>query len=277
MTRAPLYCFGGGDPAPAQTAGADDGVIVVLAAQDRRPQEVRESPGREAVPSDFRLFYPYARVIRDASPREWSGLIHRLNDNFGFNNFALDPGGGGLGIRKELASTRQLIEGVECDRVPLVTRDDVGVVEGRFILTLVSRRDPGIQALWPSLLGDDVLKSQLHTEMYQALHAGLLTLPPKQDDVPRARREAWPDEKRWALSNLEAGVKQLGRVTVITNHDGTQVTTKNGVRKFATTGRDDIAMALIYAYIAFLVWLRMGGAAGEEDGSGSESDEMRTW
>lgn len=277
MSRIPAelrsWFFGAADPAPAQSARADDGAIVVLRATERTPANERD-PGREAVESDFTIDYVLARVLRDAGVEQWSGSIHDLNDRFGFSNFVLDPGGGGMLIRKQLALSRQIVGGAEVTRIPIVTRDSTDVVQGQFILTMYQRAAAGIDQTWTGLQGDDVLKDYTHAAFKQALDGGLPAFPKPLEEWTKEEFRGLGPEQVWTLKNLDAGRAQLLKIVQLTNPDGAPMFTTRNARQFKSSGRDDIAMAIIYAYLAFVVWLRMGGAAQEGGGLGDEDHGM---
>ena len=44
---------------------------------------------------------------------------------------------------------------------------------------------------------------------------------------------------------------------ILISDDGVVMTTKRGARQFVVHGRKDIAYAMMYAWIAYLTWLRM--------------------
>lgn len=246
------HYFGAADPAPAQTAEADNGAVAVIRAVDLRPDSDRD---RRAVESDFRLDFVYARVIRNVSTRQWAGFIHRLHDNFGLSGFVLDPGGAGLMIRKDLAEPRQLIDNQEVMRMPIVTRDDSTVVEGRFILTMFRPKDPGIERVWKDCTSSDLLNDFAHAGFKQAMDGRHVTWPRPAKEWIREDVHGWGEEMHWCLKNLDAMRRELVKVTVVTDADGRVQFTRNNARQFVARGRKDIAYAGLYCYVAFRVWL----------------------
>ena len=54
-----------------------------------------------------------------ASARQWAGIIHQHHQRFRFERICMDPNGGGTLIKRELISTRQLINGVDTDVTPI--------------------------------------------------------------------------------------------------------------------------------------------------------------
>lgn len=271
------WFFLAADPAPAQSAKADDGALVILRAE--AGAEMLEDPEREAVPGDFELGFVYARKLRNAGVRQWSGVIHALHDRFSFANIVLDSGAGGGGgmIRKELASSRQLYVHEEVERVPIVTRDSVDVVQGQFLLTLAKCLDPGVAALWPGLGGTDVLNDYLHANLKEALDHALLAFPKPRAEWSGVEWGALTVEQQWTVMNLDEARAQLARIVLLTKPDGTPLFTSRNARRFQSSGKDDLAMGCAYAYLAFLVWLKLGGAAGEGGGGLAESDYGDGW
>ncbi len=262
------FFFGGIDAAPSATQAADDGAIVTLRGIDRRPASIaRESVATE---TDFQLDYVFARRMRSADVAVWAGMIHKYHRQFGFASIVMDPHGGGAFFQAELRKHKATVDGLESTVVPLITRDDGTVLDGLAILSMMRLRDPGIQRVWPSLLGDDVLKANCHREFKRAVDLRLLGCPKPTGEWRREEVAGWTEDERFSTRWLDLGRKQLGKISVATGADGLQVFTSRGVQKFLTRGHDDFAMAMIYAYIAFLVWLRMDGPQEAAEGvSGS--------
>lgn len=264
------FYFLGVDPAPSQGAKSDDGAIVVLRATPREWVGEESEEGMVRQPSDFFLDFVHARRVRGASAREWSGLIQRDHDRFGLTKICMDPGGGGLLIRRELAEQRQLVEGQEVLRTPIVTEDETRVVVGFFKLVLFKRGDPGIDRVWAGLAGDDVLVDMAHAEFREAIDAGLVAFPAPPEEWDRQSMALWPEEKVWALRNLAAVVSQLQAVVVATRDDGSYLFTRRNARQFSSRKKKDLAYAALYAYVAFLCWLRGDGV---EEWSSAENQE----
>jgi len=206
----------------------------------------------------------FARKIRNASARQWSGYLHLLHRRFGFVSIMNDPGGGGLWLRKELASSRQLIENVEQDATPIVTPDDpTAPVVAHYILHLFKRGDQAIESLWPNLPGDDVLLDAAHGALREALDHAQIALPVDAHEWRREQVMGWSEERQFALRNLSELADQLRNITVATLDDGTFAFTKRNARRFSSRGRKDVAYAFMYAWIAFLAWIKRGEDAWE--------------
>jgi hypothetical protein len=257
-----VYFFEGIDPAPSESHKSDDGALVVAAATPRRIPEPGQ-PMPEAA-EDWFFDFVYARRLtwrQKATARQWSGIIHDHRQRFRLEKICMDPNGGGTLIARELVATRQLINAVEVEAVPIgdLVNAPKLVARGHFILHLFKRGDPGVEALWPELAGDDLLNDALYATCKSALEHGLWGLPPGVADwmaLRRAELERWPEEQTWALKNLDALGSQLTKILVATKPDGTQVITKRGARQFSALGKKDFVSAAMYGYAAFLMWLK---------------------
>jgi len=271
----PRFFFMGGDPAPSDQHRSDDGCLIAAVAWTRRVLEPDEPLPTN--PHEW-IFAPcYGRVFtakEKLSVALWSGMIHGLHQRFGFERILLDAGagGGGVYIKRAMMKSEQLINGAEQVVVPICDQVDgpLLVVRGQFILSMFGRGDPGVNTVWPdptgtrSLAGDELLKDALYSSFKEGLEHGVIVFPPDVDEMLATRRDealAWGEERLWALKVLDAGRKQLINIIVETkDKDGTmvQVFTQRGARKFQSLGKDDIALALMYSYGAFLIWLRSG-------------------
>lgn len=281
MEGPAYFNFVGVDPAPALGERSDDGVIVAanawikpsvaLAASLRGEQAFSEEP------SDWNFAFRYAFRARKHSVRQWSGKIHSVNDRFCPEMICMDYNGGGAHIGLELRSVKQLIEGSEVQRTPIASPSDA-FADARYVLCMFKRGDPCIEAKWPRLAGDDLLNDAMHVAFQSAMEHSIL-LPVPWDERPAGDREQlqreWPAEQVWSARMLSEGSAQLQSVVAATNEDGTWKTTARGARVFSSTGKKDIAYAMIYAYVGFLCWLKrvawLGGV-----GSG-QSDDPVSW
>lgn len=293
----PRFYFMGVDPAPAQTKTADDGAIVIGRARPRmmgnysfgmehgtdpaamgksghpspRPSpqgEGGETPVLTSSPADWIFEYVWAYRVRKADPREWSGLIHAKHQQFKLTRLCLDPQGGGYGIMNLLNKSRQLINQSETLCTPICSVNDEGVVMGDFILTLFKQSDPGIKALWPLLAGSDVLVDVMHVAYQMALDHGQIALPPKFEETPEEIRKNFTPEQEWASRLLTLMGRQLTNIRVATKENGSWDMTSRNARRFSAIGLKDIAYAGIYAYVAFLSWLKTNGEEFDLDQQG---------
>lgn len=261
----PFY-FLGADPAPAQGARSDDGALAALKATPKT-----EAPTQTE--SDWLLEYVWAYRLRGAGVREWSGFIHQKHEHFGFTKILMDFGAAGLGsaIAIELAKYQQLIGGVERKMTPICLPEDTTVPTAQFILHAFNRRsDLGIRELWPTVAHETNLTDHMHVQFQQATHYQLVAFPPWWSALTSEQRARYNEEEQWALKNLEATQKQLSNIQVAMNESGTFYVNNYGARTFvAGSGKKDLAYAAIYAYIAFLIFLKMGADGfGDNDGAG---------
>ena len=278
MKVTPAYYFLGVDGAASEGQQSDDGARVIIRAPPRDVANIT------AARTDWWADAVYAQRLTSAeraSARQWAGLIHRDHQRFRLEKIMMDPGGGGMWIKRELASPRQLLGGSEMDVTPIGDLVDAPtqMVHGHFILHLFKRRDPGVMELWPDLSGegsqsgDDVLKDALLAETREALQTQCVRLPALVEDwqgdpARKAEMARWQEEQRSSLRNLSLLVQQARNIVVLTRADGTFDLTNRGARRFSTVGKDDLVYAWMYALLAFWVWLKMG-----DFGSGSDGDE----
>jgi hypothetical protein len=257
-----VYFFEGIDPAPSESHKSDDGALIAGCAKPRRLPE-KDEPLSDN-PADWYFDFIYGRRMtwkQKASARQWAGIIHQHHQRFRFERICMDPNGGGTLIKRELISTRQLINGVDTDVTPIGDQVDGPHLVGRgdFILHIFKRGDPGVEALWPELPGDDNLNDALYSVCKDAVDHGLWAWPmpieewlvERKDDVGQ-----WPEERVWALKNLDAATVQMKNIVVATKEDGTFAFTKRNARQFSSIGKKDFVSASMYCYAAFLMWLR---------------------
>lgn len=260
--------FMGGDPAPAQGKKSDDGALAVLKAWPKTAE-----PSNYL--ADWQAAFVWGQRVRGARAPQWSGIIHTKHQHFNLSEILLDDGGGGQWVYPELALSRQLINGVETECTPLVVPGDDRAPMGDFIVRRFKRG--GIDELWPSntMRGDDNLWHNAHVSFQEGLEHSMIWLPvPIEDRTPEERRiieTQWELERAWALKVLSAGMTQLTEIQVATKENGEILTTRNGACTFSSTGKKDIAYAMMLAWIAFVHWLKLaetefGGGDGD-DGS----------
>lgn len=284
------FYFTGVDPAPAMGQRADDGAIMVGCARPKwdmpwRPR-TSEDLARYLPPeasaersehmlseewTDWYFGYVYAEVLRGKSIDEWSGRIHELHRRFGFTGVGIDPGAGGGGgyVQTKLKESNQMINGIPRRCRPITTPDDIASGDGEFILSMFKRSDPSIEAIWPSLRGDDCLKEASLVVMQEALNHELLLWPGPYHERPPAGRPEPPSEEYWGNINLDAMRSQMSHIQVAVNDDGSWRLTRNNARQFVTvSGRDDIETAGRMCYVRFRCWLASGGL---EDVGGGEA------
>jgi hypothetical protein len=272
-----VYYFNGIDPAPAQSARADDAGTVVLRA---RPKPGLGHPPTSS-PADWLAEFVWAYRVRGEKkrrldegvviaerPREFSGLIHRKHLAFNFTGLLMDPQGGGAAIWPEMNKSRQLIDLVEREVVPISTPDDVFAGNAARILLLFRREY--LDQLWPTLPpGVDALYDAAHRAFEEAIEHGEVAFPLPFNERPKAETEGWSVEQQWALKNLDAVREQLQHIEVAMKEDGATLDlTRNGNRKFGSLKKKDLAYAAMFAYVRFLVWLKTGEMEYAREGEG---------
>lgn len=253
-----IHVFLGIDPAPSEGQRSDDGALVSLAAW---PRDL-ENPSPNY--ADWMLAPIQARRVRKElrgrrtgySAREWAGMIHTQHDYFRYSKIGLDPNGGGTFVKRELASNRALIRGVETNVTPLVTPDDNTVAVAHPILFMIKRGDTDIEMVWPQMGGDDLLNDALYSYTKEALDTSQFLFPKPWHEWDREEMRFWPEERVWSLKCLTKVLPdQLEKIIVAVKEDGSWSTTKRGARQFSARGKKDFVSALLYAYAAFRVWL----------------------
>ncbi len=215
---------------------------------------------------DYYLDFVYAKRVKTADMAIWSGAIHEKHRDFGFSLIVLDLGGGGLSIAAELRKSRQKIEAVDVEVVPIVERDSP-VIEGQFILVIFKRDE--LKCLWPELQhaqGDEMLRDMAHTAFQSAISKASIGLPIPHHHRTKEELLGWPQEKVWASKLLTAFGFQATKVYVETNDDGTWRMVR-GARIFGCIGKDDFVDAARNAYIAFRIWLAQNDIAWNVKGN----------
>lgn len=258
--------FLGIDPAKSDTRKADDGAMVVLRAEPKmqNPTSV----------GDWNLDFVWAYKVRKADADQWGGIIQRKEQCFGFDQVVMDPGGGGNWIKPVLAKSNIKIQDIESVVIPIASVEDEAttMVFAKYILAMFKPSDTRIDHLWGNhgLRHPDVLTDVAHAEFAEAWSRGYFGLPEKFRGRKSAETEDWSDEKRWGNLFVELMVNQLKSIQVQTSPDGTTMRSKNGARVFFSRTRKDFAYAGLFAYTAFLAWLK----TNEQEFKVSESDEQ---
>jgi len=278
------YYFLGIDPAPSLNSKADDGVIVAARARPRPGvcDLLEVQPGVFAPVNrewfsdrkeDWWVEFVYAYRCRAMSADQWSGKIHQVQQRFAPQNILLDPNGGGSWIAAKLRDTSQVVAGIpsECQPIALVTDQ---LPNARQILYYLKRGDPGIESLWPKLADDAGPYDGAHTEFQAAIEHQRILFPVPWGELPgEGRPDPQMGEAKWSRWLMTEGASQLVNIQVVTDEAGQwKLTGKGSFRSFYSTDRKDIAYAMMFAYVAFLIWLKRGGedalAVKGEDAAG---------
>jgi hypothetical protein len=262
---ANVFFFFAADPARAETHKADDGSMVVL-----RAEPLVHKPTTDL--QDWRLDYVWAYKVRKADVGTWSGLMHRKHLQFSFSGLILDAGAGGGGnwIKPELAKSTQKFRDATFTVKPIACEEDEASlpINGQFILSMFKRGDAKCEKLWADITmrGDDNLNDAAHADFWDAWNQNVFGLPAKIKDRDPQEVAKWSDERRFACLLLELGAKQLTRIAVQTNDDGTIYYSKHSARIFSAKGRKDFGYAMLYAFVRFKMWL--------QNYANEESDEV---
>ena len=271
------FYFLGVDSAPSESARSDPGGLVGGRATPRQPS--RDEAGDLILsdnPADWFFDFIYARKLTSAqrpSAEQWAAVIHELHERFSFERIAIDAGAGGGGyyVQRSLKKPRQFINGADRDVTPIADQDNgpKEVAVGYFILIMVKRGDPCIEALWPGLPGDDNLKDAMMAQLKQAFDApGQVGLVPPPEELVRVGLTAAEMEIARVLDEM---VSQFKGISVATTEGDTEedrkfVMTKRGARQFSSSGKDDLAHAGLYCYTGFRTWLRTLDTTGVRPG-----------
>jgi hypothetical protein len=182
------------------------------------------------------------------------------HQHFGFSGILLDPGGTGNQINDELILTKQCINGVDTTVIPIASHADMERTgpNAQFILTVFRPHDVGIEHLWVGVGHQDNLNHAMHNVMQEAICYQRLAFPKPFNSRPGVETADWPEEKRWALIQLDRARDQLVDIQVATTGTGEFEMTGHGALKFSSAKKKDMAYACIYAFVRFLVWLNMG-------------------
>jgi len=245
------HYFTGIDPAKADLKKADDGTMATLRAIQRV-----EHPTSNL--SDWQLDYVWAHLLRGADATQWAAVVHRKHMNFGFTGLCMDPGGGGQWVHPELKKAKQIIRDREVKVRPIGCEEDEALMpaSGLFILSMFRRGDAKVKRLWPDLHmnGEDVIIDAMHTEFHQALELGVVGMPPK---LPTEALEGYSEERQWAYRLLtHTAAKQFPKVSFRTNDNGSTYYNTHNAREWSARGKKDFAYAMLYAFVAFLQWVK---------------------
>lgn len=262
-----IFFFLGVDCAPSEAKNSDDSAFIINCAQPRvLPEE--EGAQLSPNPADWFCDFIYARRFtykQKATTRQLSGAIHELHRRFRFERIMMDPQQGGIYVQRDLREAKQLINGVLTDCTPIADQVDgpTLVVRGDFILNMFRRSDPGVEAVWTGLRGEDNFIDAMYSQMKDDFEHALVGMPENIEDWlidPERKQEvlAWPEEKRWALQNLGRMAQQFQNVKVTMKADDEEIyfITKNGAKQFSALGKKDFVTAAMLSRLAFLSWLK---------------------
>jgi hypothetical protein len=254
--------FLGIDPAKADNKKADDGALVSLRALPLTDELTNDV-------SNYKLSWNYAYRVRRADAGQWGGIIHQKHQQFGFSGMMLDPGGGGIWNRPELAKSHQMIRGARTSVRPLACVEDEQemLVAGEFILSIFKPKDVTIVRAYGDMdmKQQDNLTDLAHEEMCEGLARGIgFPPPPKRGTDERYTTE----EQVMAARLVEMIGTELLAIFYKTESDGMTHHNKHGAREFSSKRRKDFAYAALMAYLRFLMWVKSGSddlKVGDDD------------
>jgi hypothetical protein len=256
-----VYYFLGADIAKGEGKKSDDGALVVLRAEPKG--EAQENVG------DWDLRFVWAYRIRKADVGQWSGHIHWKDRAFKFTGICMDPGGGGIWIKDELAKEKQQFGDVQFTATPIITPDNNTVMRSNPCLCMFGHGDDTILKKYEDIKGMDNLTDAAHCEMQEVISRAIVAFPPPFYEIPREEREDWSQEKQDAANLLDTIRKQLLGIYVLTDEAGKAIYTKHNARTFGSKGKKDFAYAAMMALVRFLVWLKI-----HHDGYEVPEDEL---
>lgn len=244
--------FLGIDPAKADNKKADDGSLVVL-----RAVPVGDVTELSSDPSAYRLSFCYAYRVRKADAAQWSGIIHQKHQHFMFSGMMLDPGGGGIWIRPELAKSNAIIRGNKTTVKPIACIEDEEsmLVTADFILSMFKPKDALVERTWGNMDAkhQDNLTDLAHTEFSDGLTRGVAFPVP----LAKGHDERYKNEEQKAAAVLvELIGRQLQAIYYKTTTDGKTFYNKHNAREFSARGRKDFGYAAMMAYMRFLIWVK---------------------
>lgn len=284
---APSWFVAGADFAQSSNPRACEGGVIILGARLRPEAARRRADERRADRvtgleplTDYHVAPVFGRRYKGIGPRQYSGVLHDLHRRFDLSALMIDPGAGGGGptVQRELRNTEQVIGNQTVPCVPIVTLNDpdAPVVCTRNLM-LFSRGEPALDLLWRALKGDDLLLDAAHKALRDALDRRELLLPPDPREWDPADFKALSSESRESLSVIHAALNQLLHLAALTDNEGHLLMTRNNAVQIVGGGRKDLAMTLLYAFVALLAWLRRQEErfrlTGGDDGGGAWSVE----
>ena len=269
-----IFYFAGIDPAYAEDKKADDGAIVVGRAESRTPKPTSNL-------DDWWFDFCWAYKVRKADAPQWSGLLHRKQENFGFSLMEMDSQGGGAWIRPALGKEKQRIQNKDVIVRPIATQEDERIMSlnALFILSMFRKDDFHINRLWQGMeiQHPGNLYDRAHTEFLTAIQNGIIGFPTRAILRPPGEMEDWSDERKHANLMLDLTANQLMKICVKTNPDGSTYRNGYGAREFSARGKKDMAYAALYCFTAFIAWLKIwddGDGLKEEDRAGASGRQQ---
>jgi len=220
-----------------------------------------------------------------------SGMIHYVNQLFKICFMVMDAGGGGLYIAEKLQEPDQVILGKNTRVGPILTQRDAPVPDGQPILELFkwSKEYQRIYRYFvkehPGSHCDDGLLDAAHTMLKSAFESRHIQLPitesyqisPEtlQEMVSATKSEGdILNEKRIISENIDNMLSELVGIRRKTNPDGSYYVTKKGFYSWESLKKKDSAYALLYSYIAYIIFMYENFQDSDDDEIPLVHDDM---
>ena len=192
---------------------------------------------------------------------QWSGLIHRKEQDFGMSMIMMDYGGGGDWIRGFLKKPNQTIRNQLVTVKSIACIEDEALVESdaTFNLAMFKPKDQRVEKLYADQTRqhESNLIDFSHQELKTALEKQWIGLPARNKELKqREDYEEFSEEHKHASEMIDLMCAQWQRICVQTENNGSIYLNGHHARMFSAKGHKDFAYAGMYAYIGFLCWLK---------------------
>jgi hypothetical protein len=202
----------------------------------------------------FEIRDVYAWSGQNLGAVEIAGIIHGLHMRFRFSRIVMDPNGGGLQVKTELAKTEATIGGSRVRVVPICTNMEMVTTDKQPILYMFKRGIPEFEAL--EFVGkeycadDGGFLSAFHLRYAERWQRGEFNAPaPLQKRGARELRE-WNGDLQRIQRSIDEGFRQLVKVRQVTDAEGRLFLTRRGFPVFHSNTKKDIAYAGLYCNAA---------------------------
>lgn len=213
----------------------------------------------------------FAWSMKNVDAGQISGFIHGLHRSFGFSRIAMDPGGGGAWVYKELIKQNQLIHNAMTRVLPLCTTDEP-ITSDKQPIVVFMKRGNELDKLWPKshLQSDDGMVEAMHRRYREATEGAEYLLPMPAEHRAVGEMRGWTETERQVQNQLDQFRQQLIDVRMKTDPEGRPLMSRRGFWMFeAKSGKKkDKAYAGIYGHTAMRLLLTDetgGGGDGGDD------------
>lgn len=192
----------------------------------------------------------------------------------------MDPGGGGKATIEKLAKRRLEVKGIEYDFDPLVPYDHQAPLEGsKRSIVMFSLSNEMIKTfLIDSKTGKVMMQQQDQLNNYMVTRAQALIRKncikfPQYLDIPvlnSMHNEGEIDDDMFInLINVRTALNQLLHLEFETDKNGKKVKTKNGVYRYVSKGKKDVALAILYGIFGCDLFVKLNSIGTESNQSTS--------